>query len=68
MRRTYTNFEDIEKDLKRLKLERQIAWEEMKLLKNEFKEDLSPANWVQTMLSAFGKYGMFILLKKLFKK
>lgn len=60
----YQSFEDIETDLRRLSLERNIAWEEMKLLKSEFKEDLKPANWISTVLTVAGKYGFYVLLKK----
>ncbi len=63
----YQTFEDIETDLKRLDLERHIAWEEMKLLKSEFQEDLKPANWLQTVLNIAGKYGLFLLAKRIFK-
>ena len=68
MKPSYTNFKDIETDLKRLVLERQIAWEELKLVKNDIKEDLKPYNWVQSALMLIGKYGVFILIKKFIKK
>lgn len=65
----YTSFEDIENDLKRHRLERDIAWEELKLVKSEFKEDLQPLNWVSTVLKLTGKYSFIALIKKwLFKK
>ena len=38
----YNNLKEINHDLKRLSLERQIAWEEMKGLKEDFKESLQP--------------------------
>lgn len=63
----YQSFTEIEADLKRLDLERKIAFEEMKLLKTEFKEDLKPANWINTLLNVAGKYGLFILMKKFLK-
>lgn len=63
----YQSFEDIETELKHLDLERKIAWEEMKLLKSEFQEDLTPANWMQTALKMAGKYGMFLIAKRFFK-
>ena len=63
----YHSFEDIETDLKRLDLERHIAWEEMKLIKSEFQEELKPANWLQTALNIAGKYGFFFLTKRIFK-
>ncbi|GAA3783620.1 MULTISPECIES: DUF6327 family protein [Corallibacter] len=65
--KNYQSFEDIEKDLTRLKLERNIALEEMKLLKSEFKDDLKPANWVSTIFNVAGKYGFYVLLKRFFK-
>ena len=40
--KVYSSFKDIENNLKRLRLERDIAWEELKLMKNEYKEDLKP--------------------------
>ena len=64
----YTTFEDIEYDLKRLDLERQIAFEELKELKGDFKDDLRPAHWVQTGLKYAAKFGSLMLLKKLIKK
>ncbi|WP_452219647.1 DUF6327 family protein [Lacinutrix salivirga] len=65
--KTYNSFDDIDADLKRLNLERQIAWEELKLVKEEFKEDLSPLNWVSSALRAVGKMGGFMLLKKIIR-
>lgn len=65
--KTYTSFNDIEKDLKRLRLERDIAWEELKLLKGEYKQDLQPYNWMQTVLKYASKYGVLMLFKKIIK-
>ncbi|MBJ7880837.1 DUF6327 family protein [Gelidibacter salicanalis] len=66
--KTYQSFDEIEYDLNKLKLERQIAWEELKGVKNEFQEDMKPLNWVSTGVNFAGKYGLFLLLKKLFRK
>jgi len=63
----YQSFEDIERDLKQLDLERKIAWEEVKLIKGEFQEDLKPANWIQYALKMGGKYGLFLIAKRFFK-
>lgn len=63
----YNNIEDINNDLKRLHLQRQIAWEEMKGLRHEVKEDLSPYNWVNTLLSAAKKYGFLYLIRKILR-
>ncbi|MBV7267851.1 DUF6327 family protein [Winogradskyella luteola] len=66
--KTYSTFEDIENDLKRLKLERDIAWEELKLVKNEYKEDLKPINWVGSALKLTGKYGLIALIRRIIFK
>ncbi|WP_299101391.1 DUF6327 family protein [uncultured Winogradskyella sp.] len=67
--KTYTNFDDIDNDLKRFKLERDIAWEELKLVKADFKEDLQPLNWLSTALKLTGKYSFIAIIRKwLFKK
>jgi len=63
----YKNFDDIEFNLKRLKLERQIALEELKGLKQDVQEDLSPYNWLSTILSAGKKFGMLYLMRKIIK-
>ncbi|MFL1012445.1 hypothetical protein [Flavisericum labens] len=65
--KTYHNSESLERDLKILDLERQIAWEELKSIKQEYKESFKPLNWVQSALKMIGKYGGFVLLKKLMK-
>ena len=64
----YKSFDEIDFDLNKLKLERQIAWEEMKGIKNDFQEDMKPLNWVNTGLKVAGKYGFIVLLKKLIRK
>ncbi len=66
--KTYQSFEEIEYNLSRLKLERKIALEEMKLLKVELVEDLSPPIWVSTIANVAGKYGLFYLVRRLFKR
>lgn len=65
--KTYNSFEDIERDLKRYKLERQIALEELKTLKGEFKEDLQPYNWIKTGYHYASKFGIMLLIKKILK-
>lgn len=66
-RQVYNSFEEIEHDLKRFNLERQIALEELKLTKHKVKEDLKPLNWVQTAIDYAGKYGLFLIIKRLLK-
>lgn len=65
--KTYNSFEEIDYDLKRLKLERQIGLEQLKGVKSEFAESLKPMNWISSILKIAGKYGIFVLLKKLFR-
>lgn len=66
--KVYQSFEEIDEDLKRLNLKRQIAVEELKLTKNQIGEDLAPLNWVDTFIKLFYKYGIWILIKRLFRK
>lgn len=66
-REAYNSFEEIERDLKRFHLKRQIALQELKLSKNQAKEDLRSLNWIQTAIHYAGKYGLFLMLKKILK-
>ncbi len=65
--KSYNSSAEIELDLKRLKLERQIGLEQLKGLKSEFSDNLKPKNWVGTAASFGWKYGLFILAKRLFR-
>lgn len=65
--KTYRTFKDIDFELKRLKLERQIGIEQLKGIKGEFANDMKPANWIGTATRFAWKYGMFVLIKKFFK-
>ncbi|CDF79741.1 glutaminyl-tRNA synthetase [Formosa agariphila KMM 3901] len=67
MKKVYNSFDEINYELKRLDLERKIAWEELKGLKGDVKEDLQPLNWVQTALSYTAKIGSFVMFKKFMK-
>ena len=62
--RQYKNKNEINHDLKRLSLERQIAWEEIKGLKEGFR----PHNWVEPILTTAKRYGIQFLLSWLLKK
>jgi len=63
----YKNFDEIEYHLKRLSLEREIALEQFKGLKEDVKQDLSPYSWVSTVLTAIKKYGVLYLIRKIFR-
>lgn len=63
----YKNFDEIEFELKRLHLERQIALEELKGLKQDIKEDLSPYSWLSSIFSAVKKFGILYVMRKVVK-
>jgi len=65
MKTTYKNLDEVSKELKRLKLKRDISVEEIKLIKHQFKDDLSYANWIKTIASTAGKLGLKKLINKL---
>ncbi|MFT4849671.1 MAG: hypothetical protein ACJA2M_001847 [Polaribacter sp.] len=65
--KTYKNAANVERDLKILDLERKIALEEIKLLKEDYKEDLKPINWLHSGLKYAGNFLGMIVLKKIFK-
>jgi hypothetical protein len=65
--KTYKSFEEISRDLKLLSLERQIALEELKMVKNDFEESLKPLSMVKNIFTAFGKFGVLMLIKRVFK-
>lgn len=64
--RVYENVSDINDDLEILKLKRDISIEELKMVKQEFKDDFAIANWIPTILKTIGKAGLFKVAKKLF--
>jgi hypothetical protein len=63
----YESFEQIETDLKRLSLEKQIGLEELKLVKSDFQDSLKPLNILAGIAKFASKYGALVLLKKIFK-
>ena len=65
MKKSYRNQKEIAKELKKLKLQRRIAFEEMKLIKHEFKEDISINNWITTAVKTITRIGVFNLVRKI---
>lgn len=63
----YKTEQQIKQDLRRLQLEKEIAWEELKTLKGDFKESLQPYQWMQTGLKLFSKFGVMMLVRKIIK-
>jgi hypothetical protein len=68
MKTTYNSFIEIEKELRKLELEREIAKEELKIVKHDFESTLKPANWITTVLKTLSKYGFLLVIKKFLSK
>ena len=66
-KKNYNSLEEISNELQLLSLKREIHLEELKLTKHQLKEDLSPANWINTGIKAIKKYGILMLLRKIIK-
>jgi hypothetical protein len=65
--KTYQSFEQINNDLKRLSLERQIVLEELKIVKNDFEESIRPISMLRDAFKFLSKYGALLFIKKIFK-
>ena len=65
--KTFTSFEEIEFELKKLKLERKIAIEKLKLTGHTIQDSLTPDGWVTPLLVGIKKNGIMVLLKKIFR-
>ncbi|MDY0780125.1 hypothetical protein [Tenacibaculum sp. IB213877] len=67
MKTIYNNNKEIKEELHRLKLERDISIEELKIIKHQIKDDLSLPNWFQTAVKTAGRYGLYNMVKKIIK-
>lgn len=65
--KNYTSFEEIDRDLKQIALERDIVLEELKIVKNDFEESLKPLNILSSSLKFLSKYSALVFIKKIFK-
>jgi hypothetical protein len=63
----YQSFEEINTDLRQLSLEKQIALEELKLVKSDFEESIKPMTLISNVVTALGKFGTLMFIKKIFK-
>lgn len=63
--KNYNDLDSIDRDLQILNLERQIAWEEMKSVIEQYKEDIQPVKWVKSGLKIVGSIAGLFLVKKL---
>ena len=64
----YTSFEDIDRDLKVLKLQRQIEEEKVKLAIQNTKKELYPTNMLGGLAPLLQKIAISLIAKKLLKK
>lgn len=67
MKKHYKNSQEITTELKKLRLKRDISVEEIKLIKEQLKEDLSIVNWIKTLAANLGKLGVYNFAKKMMK-
>jgi hypothetical protein len=58
--RIYTNFDEIDRDLRFLKLQSQINKEEVKLTLSETKESLSPIAMITNLIGAIAKKALIL--------
>lgn len=67
MTKLYRSFDEIDRELKKLSLERQIAIEELKGVKSDFEQTLKPINMLTSAFQFVSKYGILLLIKKIFR-
>lgn len=65
--KTYNNNQEMLNDLKTLKLKRDISIEELKIVKNQFKDDLSFSSWLSSAVRVTTKLGVYNLVKRILK-
>ncbi len=63
----YNSIEEINRDLKKLKLQQAIASEELKNVQYQLKKDLRPMRLLLDAFSSVKKYGILFLIKKLIR-
>nr|WP_297784298.1 DUF6327 family protein [uncultured Allomuricauda sp.] len=64
----YTSFNEIDRDLKVLKLQRQIEEEKVKLAIHNTKEELYPTNILSGLAPLIQKVAITLIAKKIMKK
>jgi hypothetical protein len=67
MTKSYQSFDEIDKELKKLSLESQIALEELKGVKSDFEQTLRPISILTSVFNFVSKYGILLLIKKIFR-
>jgi len=64
----YNSFDEIDVELKRLSLKRKIDWEEIKYSGNIIKDNLTPYTGIAPIFNGVKKFGIYFLLKKIFRR
>lgn len=62
----YNNIDEVNYNLERLDLERQIAFEKLKLVKEDYKDAFSTSNLIEAGVKYAGFYGIILLVRRLF--
>lgn len=65
MKNNYNNLKEVKRDLKILRLERDISLAELEGLKSEVQNEFTPNNMLMYAIEGVKKYGIFFLIKKL---
>lgn len=65
--KNYNSLSEIKNDLKVLDLEKDVALEELKIVKNQFYNFLKPFNLLGSAAKIVSKYGFIYLIKKFTK-
>ena len=66
--KVYNSFREIKDDLIKLDLQRQIAQEEIKYIHLSVQKELGVYPWLNLVFKAVRKYGVLLLLRKIFRK
>ncbi|WP_196886458.1 hypothetical protein [Aureivirga sp. CE67] len=64
MKKQYSSFKEIETDLKKLKLKKDISVEEIKLMNNTINEEFKSYKFLVEIINQIRKYGLVFLIEK----
>ena len=63
----FNSFKELEMELRRLSLEREIAKERLKGSKLEIQSEIDSINWLKSAVNILKKYGALVFLRKILK-
>lgn len=63
----FNSFKELEMELRRISLKREIAKEKLKGSKLEIQSELDSINWLKGTVNVLKKYGTLVLLRRLLK-